>query len=83
MPVILEGGCRVSHSREGDPITNGTLSIWNQVGRHAGAQAISLSVMEFAPGLSPMILNADCDQILYLDESGLSNGSALKAPARP
>ncbi|HEV2715899.1 MAG TPA: cupin domain-containing protein, partial [Terriglobales bacterium] len=31
-----------------------------------GAQAISLRVMEFAPGLSPEIRNDDCDEILYV-----------------
>jgi len=69
MAVILEGGCRVSEMREGGPFVNGTLHIWNQIGKATGAEAISLRVMEFAPGMSPGIRNADCDQILYvLDE---------------
>ena len=44
----------------------GTLSIWNRIGRATGAQAISLSVMEFAPGESPAMVNEDCDHILYV-----------------
>jgi mannose-6-phosphate isomerase-like protein (cupin superfamily) len=69
MAVILEGGCHVSDMREGEPQVNGTLRIWNQIGKITGAQAISLRVMEFAPGLSPTIRNDDCDQVLYvLDE---------------
>jgi mannose-6-phosphate isomerase-like protein (cupin superfamily) len=51
--------------REGDGIVTGTLSLWNRIGRATGAQAISLRVMEFAPGKSPTIVNEDCDQILY------------------
>jgi mannose-6-phosphate isomerase-like protein (cupin superfamily) len=48
---------------------NGTVRIWNQIGKSSGAQAISLRVMEFAPGPSPGIRNRDCDEILYvLDE---------------
>jgi mannose-6-phosphate isomerase-like protein (cupin superfamily) len=66
MAVILEGGCRVSEMREGDSLVNGTLRVWNRIGRATGAQAISLRVMEFAPGLSPTIQNEDCDEILYV-----------------
>lgn len=80
MAVILEGGCRVSKMREGEAIVNGTLRIWNQIGRATGAQAISLRAMEFAPGLSPAIRNDACDQILYLLEHGF--GMERGHPAR-
>lgn len=70
MFVILEGGCRVSPMHYGEPLAEGTLRIWNQIGRATGAQAISLRVMEFASGLSPTIINDDCDQILYVVGSG-------------
>jgi mannose-6-phosphate isomerase-like protein (cupin superfamily) len=66
MAVTLEGGCRVSEMREGEPFVHGTLSIWNRIGCATGAQAISLRVMEFAPGQSPAIVNHDCDQVLYI-----------------
>ncbi len=66
MVVILEGGCRVCQMHYGEPLVKGTLRIWNQIGSATGAQAISLRVMEFAPGLSPAIQNEDCDEILYL-----------------
>ena len=66
MAVTLEGGCRVSAMRDGDPLTKDTLCVWNRIGRATGAQSISLRVLEFAPGLSPGILNGDCDEVLYL-----------------
>src|SRR5438309_2180934 len=69
MAVILEGGCRVSEMREGVPFELGTLKLWRQVDREQGAQAISLRVMEFAPGLSLGIRNGDCDEILYVLDS--------------
>src|SRR5581483_10864799 len=76
MAVTLEGGCRVSEMREGNPFVSGTLRIWNRIGRATGAQAISLRVMEFAPGASPTIVNDDCDQILYIvDGVGTACGS--------
>jgi mannose-6-phosphate isomerase-like protein (cupin superfamily) len=72
MAVTLEGGCRVSQMHDGEPLVAGGLRLWRQVGRATGAQAISLSVMEFAPGLSATIQNDDCDQILYLLDNGHS-----------
>ena len=47
MAVILDGGCRVSNMREGEPGLAGTLRVWSQIGRSTGAQAISLRVLEF------------------------------------
>src|SRR6188508_2524552 len=69
MVVILEGGCRVSQMHYGEPLVEGTLRIWKQIGRATGARAISLRVLEFAPGLSPTIQNEDCDEILYVLDS--------------
>jgi mannose-6-phosphate isomerase-like protein (cupin superfamily) len=83
MAVTLEGGCRVSDMREGEPVVNGTLRIWNQIGKATGAQAISLRVMEFAPGLSPGIRNGDCDEILYLlDPFDAENAGNIQGQAR-
>ena len=84
--VILEGGCHVSHMHDGAPLVEGTLRIWNQVGRATGAQAISLRVMEFAPGISPAIRNDDCDQILYVldhDRVAVADSSQGRAPSAP
>ena len=66
MAIELEGGCRVSEMRAGAPLVHGTLSIWNKIGRATGAQAISLRILEFAPGLSPGFRNDECDEILYV-----------------
>ena len=66
MAVVLEGGCRVSEMREGAPLISGTLGVWPQIGRAVGAQAISLRIMEFASGLSPLLRNESCDEILYV-----------------
>jgi len=66
MAVVLEGGCRVTGIRDGEPTINGTLSVWPQIGRANGASAISLRTMEFAPGLSPGVRNQECDQVIYV-----------------
>src|SRR6266478_1205502 len=78
MAVILEGGCRVSEMREGVPVEHGALRIWNQIGRATGAQAISLRVLEFAPGLSPGIRNDECDEILYALDSSWKSESTVE-----
>src|SRR6267143_908404 len=66
MSIILEGGCRVTQMHEGVAREAGTLRVWPQIGRDAGAQAISLRVLEFAPGLSPGLRSENCDEILYV-----------------
>ena len=66
MAVVLEGGCRVSTMREGVPYVSGSLKIWNQVGKANGAEAISLRILEFGPGISPGLRNRESDEVLYL-----------------
>jgi mannose-6-phosphate isomerase-like protein (cupin superfamily) len=68
MAVELEGGCRVTTLREGNPQSLGSLRVWHQVGRDNGAQAISLRTMEFTQGLSQALGNSDCDEVLYVLE---------------
>jgi mannose-6-phosphate isomerase-like protein (cupin superfamily) len=68
MAVVLEGGCRVTGIRDGEPAINGTLGVWPQIGRAGGASEISLRTMEFAPGVSPGLGNQECDEILYVLE---------------
>ena len=66
MAEVLEGGCRVTGIRDGQPTINGTLIVWPQIGRANNAAAISLRTMEFGPGLSPGIRNQECDEIIYV-----------------
>jgi len=68
MAQELEGGCRVTHFREGDPVITGTLSVWPQVGRAVGAKAISLRLLEFGSGTSPVLRNRVSDEVIYVLE---------------
>jgi mannose-6-phosphate isomerase-like protein (cupin superfamily) len=68
MAIVLEGGCRVTTMREGEPQVAGSLRVWQQVGRAVGARAISLRVLEFAVGLSKGLRNRDGDEVLYVLE---------------
>lgn len=68
MAVTLEGRCRVTSIRDGEPTTNGTVSTWPQIGRANGTTAISLRTLEFAQGLSPGFRNQECDEVCYVLE---------------
>jgi mannose-6-phosphate isomerase-like protein (cupin superfamily) len=68
MAVVLEGGCRVSTMHDGEPRVSGSLKIWNQIGKATGAKAISLRVLEFGPGTSPVLRNQSCDEVFYVLE---------------
>ena len=68
MPVLLDGGCRVNGLREGVPEEHGAMRVFRHVDRTTGAAAISLRVLEFAPGRSPVLANASCDEVLFVVE---------------
>jgi mannose-6-phosphate isomerase-like protein (cupin superfamily) len=65
MAVLLDGGCRVSDMREGAPRVEGSLKIWDQIGPETGAKAISLRILEFGPGRSPILRSEDVDEVLF------------------
>ena len=64
MARTLAGGCRVWSLKEGRPRTIGRVKVWNRAGRRSGAKAISLRVMEFAPGVSELA-GSESDDVLY------------------
>jgi len=66
MAVVLEGGCRVSTMHEGEPRVDGSLKIWNHIGKASGAKAISLRLLEFGRGTSPVLRNQACDEVFYV-----------------
>ncbi len=68
MPILLEGGCRVSALREGVPQAHGSLRVFRHVDRTTGASAISLRVLELGPGRSPTLGNAAADEVLFVLE---------------
>lgn len=72
MAVVLEGGCRVSTMGEGSPQVDGSLKVWNHIGKASGADAISLRILEFGPGTSHVLRNSECDEVLYLLEGSCS-----------
>src|SRR5262245_45627403 len=64
----MKKGCRVADLREGEPEVHGTLKVWTRFGQATGARALSLRILEIAPGLSPGLRNTDCDEVLYVIE---------------
>ncbi|HET8945396.1 MAG TPA: hypothetical protein VFQ07_00290, partial [Candidatus Polarisedimenticolia bacterium] len=72
--MTLKKGCRVADLRDGAPEVHAPLSIWTRFSRATGVQALSLRILEIAPGLSPGMRNEDCDEVLYVIEG---SGTAL------
>jgi mannose-6-phosphate isomerase-like protein (cupin superfamily) len=68
LDVTLSAGCRVASLRQGEPEVHGTLRVWPRFGRATGVRALSLRILEFAPGLSPGLRNGGCDEVLYVLE---------------
>ncbi len=66
MDVTLNG-C-VADLRQGEPEVHGPLRIWTRFCRATGTRALSLRILEIAPGFSPGFRNADCDEVLYVIE---------------
>jgi mannose-6-phosphate isomerase-like protein (cupin superfamily) len=64
----LAGGCRIFLAREGQPAPHGELKIWRHVGREHGAQAISFSVLELAPGARSAWRSRRGDEVLFVLE---------------
>ena len=52
------------------------MRIWSQIGRATGAQAISLRVLEFGHGVSPVIFNHASDEVFYALEQ-IENGPSI------
>jgi mannose-6-phosphate isomerase-like protein (cupin superfamily) len=59
---------------DGTPEVSGSLKIWNRIGKATGADAISLRVLEFGPGVSPSLRNDESDEVLYVLEG---NGTVV------
>ena len=84
MPALLEGGCRVTTLKEGPPVEHAGLRVFRHAGRESGAAAISLRVLELAPGVSPGLRNRDCDEVLYvLDGRGTALLDGHPEPLAP
>jgi mannose-6-phosphate isomerase-like protein (cupin superfamily) len=66
MAIELAGGCRAFELREGEPVAQGGVRVWRHVGRERGADAISLNVLEFAPGATTAWRNPECDEVLFV-----------------
>src|SRR5215212_4255181 len=65
MVVVLDGGCRVTAMKEGEPSPDGASRVWIHFDRSSGARAISLRVSELAAGESATLQDAASDDVLY------------------
>ena len=67
---------------DGTPQVTGSLKIWNRIGKETGADAISLRILEFETGVSPVLCNDASDEVLYVLEGSCTvviDGNAYQA----
>ncbi|HLJ50426.1 MAG TPA: cupin domain-containing protein [Bryobacteraceae bacterium] len=62
----LPGGCRVYSAADGQASTAGTWTARLIISRQTGAKQITQAVNEYAPGLSPVVVNPNAEEVLYV-----------------
>ena len=88
---ILAGGCRVYSAEDGQLSTLGNWTARTVISQNSGAERITLTVSDYAPGLSPAMVNPRAEEVLYVAsgqgkcridgfEYGVSTGAAIFVP---
>jgi len=80
MLANLDGGCRVTGLKDGEPVAEGALRIWRHFGTASGARAISLRVLELPAGERATLRNEVADEVLYVVSGSGSAGSFTLTP---
>ena len=65
---ILAGGCRFYSREDGQVSVHGTWTARNVVSRGTGADRITQTISDYAPGVSPSIVNPKAEEVLYVAE---------------
>jgi mannose-6-phosphate isomerase-like protein (cupin superfamily) len=66
MLALLDGGCRVTTMKDGQPELLGALRVWKHFGPESGAHAISLRALELPAGESATLHNESMEEVLYV-----------------
>jgi mannose-6-phosphate isomerase-like protein (cupin superfamily) len=88
---ILTGGCRVYSADDGQFSTIGNWTARTVICHDSGARRITQTVSDYAPGLSPAVVNPRAEEVLYVAsgdgkcrvngfEYALSPGAAIFVP---
>jgi len=62
----LAGGCRVFSAGDGQCSTLGNWTARTVISQNSGAQHINQTVNDYAPGLSPAVVNPNAEEVLYV-----------------
>ena len=63
---VLAGGCRVYSAEDGQFSTLGNWTARTVISQNSGAQHITQTVSDYAPGLSPAVVNPTAEEVLYV-----------------
>jgi len=80
----LAGGCRVYSPSDGPRFTNGTWTARSVISRDSGADRITQTVNDYAPGPSPFVTNPGAEEVLYVAAGeGVCNINGYEYALRP
>ena len=81
---LLAGGCRIFSSEEGPISTLGNATSRNVISRASGADRITQTVYNYAPGISPAFVNPAAEEALYvISGEGVCRVDGSSYPIRP
>jgi mannose-6-phosphate isomerase-like protein (cupin superfamily) len=63
---ILTGGCRVYSAEDGQFSTLGNWTARAVISQNSGARRITQTVSDYAPGVSPAVMNPKAEEVLYV-----------------
>jgi mannose-6-phosphate isomerase-like protein (cupin superfamily) len=63
---VLTGGCRVYSAEDGQHSALGNWAARTVISQNSGAQRITQTVSDYAPGLSPAVMNPGAEEVLYV-----------------
>jgi mannose-6-phosphate isomerase-like protein (cupin superfamily) len=80
----LLGGCRVYSPEDGQIATNGTWAARTVICRDTGARQITQTASDYAPGISPAVVNPRAEEVLYVASGeGICHINGFAYPLRP
>jgi mannose-6-phosphate isomerase-like protein (cupin superfamily) len=76
---VLAGGCRVCSAEDGDVSTEGNRTARTVISPARGAKRVTQTVSDYTPGWSPLVVNPNAEEVLYV---AAGRGSCISSETR-
>ena len=81
---VLQGGCRVYSPDDGEVTAHGNWRARLAICKKTGARQVTQSVNDYAPGMSPSVVNPNAEEVLYVASgSGVCWANGERIDLRP